>query len=557
MQYTLIIFSENKPGVLYRIADLFLRRKINIDSLTVSETERTGISRFTIVVDTDGATVEKVVKQLYRIVEVVKVSENTQNEVLSREIALIKVVTETPEKRKEVESLATLLKADITSVGADFLTLQKSGPEEEIDSLLLLMRPFGIREFVRSGKIALVRKDEKPERKLIKEAPQSSYVASSIDVSVIKKMELLARAKKDVVSLAQGIPSFPTPLNIKQAAKEAIDNGLSDKYTPGYGIEPLRVAMADKIKRFNKIDTDPSRIITTHGAIEGVMATFMAILNPDDEIAILTPDYASHITQARIARNGAHPVSVPLKETEKGWVLDSKRLEAAITARTKAILVCNPCNPTGKVYSYEELKEIARIALQYNLFIVTDETYEEFVFDGKEHISIGSFPEVADRVISLFTVSKTYSMTGWRIGYLTAQKAIVDNIFKIHDSLVTCPTAVSQYAALEALTGDQSAVGEFRQTFIKRRQMVIDAIAKTDVMKLTVPQGGYFAFPRFVKPVDEYELALKILDEANVAVIPGSPFGLGGENHLRISFGTDDITLQLGLDRLVGFLKKM
>lgn len=557
MSYTLIIFTENKPGVLYRIADLFLRRKINIDSLTVSETERTGISRFTISVDTSSETIEKVVKQLYRIIEVVKVSENTQNEILSREVALIKIVVDNPEKRKEVEDLTNLLKAHIVSVGADFMTIEKAGPEEEIDSLLLLMRPFGIREFVRSGKIALAQKEEKTERKIVKEAPQSSFVAASIDVSIIKKMELLARSKKDVISLAQGIPSFATPDNIKKAAKDAIDSGLSDKYTVGYGVEPLRIAMTEKIKRDNKIETDPSRIIVTHGAIEAVMATFMALLNPDDEIAILTPDYASHITQARIVRNGAHPVFVPLKETEKGWVLDPRRLESAITVRTKAILICNPCNPSGKVYSEEELKETARIAVKYNLFIITDETYEAFVFDGKKHISIGSFPEVADRTISIFTVSKTYAMTGWRIGYLTATKPLIDNIFKIHDSLVTCPTAVSQYAAFEAITGKQDAVQEFKKEFIKRRQMVIDAFKQTYVMKLTVPQGGYFAFPRFLKQVDEYQIAIKILNEAGVAVIPGSPFGLGGESHLRLSFGTDEKNLAKGLDRLIGFLKKM
>ena len=272
-------------------------------------------------------------------------------------------------------------------------------------------------------------------------------------MSAIKRVQLMAKADKKVISLAQGIPSFTTPENIKKAAIAAIKKGDADKYTPGYGIDELREAIVKKVKRDNNITATKDQIIVTHGGIEAMMTTFIALLNPSDEIIVLSPDYASHITQTQIARHGGRPIYVPLRETPKGWVLDPEKIEAAMTQRTKAILMCNPCNPTGKVYTLEELKHLARIARRYNVFIISDEIYEYFTYDKKKHISIGSLPEAADQVISIFGVSKSYAMTGWRIGYIVADKNLVSQIMKIHDSLVTCPTAVSQYAALEAITG--------------------------------------------------------------------------------------------------------
>ncbi len=555
MQYTIIAFTENKPGVLYRIADLFLRRKINIESLTVSETERQGISRFTIVVRRDQETIEKVVKQLYRIVEVVKVFEMQDKDLIYKEIAFIKVSTKNPEQRREVEELAVLFRARVTHVGSDYLVIEKTGTEEQITALYLLLKPFGIKEFIRSGRIAVVKEETDVEGKFSSILKEPSYVASSIEVSAIKRLELMARGVEGSVSLAQGIPSFPTPKNIKEAAKKAIDQGLSDKYTPGYGIEPLRQAIAAKLKKDNNIKADPSQVIVTHGGIEALMAIFIAILNKDDEIVILTPDYASHITQTIIAHHGGKPVFVPLDE-EKGWALDAGRLEGAITQKTKAILVCNPSNPIGKVYTEAELKTIIRIADRYNLYIITDEMYEYFTFDGRKHISIASFPEAAERTISVFGLSKTYAMTGWRIGYIVASKKLTHQIFKVHDNLVTCPTAVSQYAALEALTGPQNEVSRFCEEFTKRRAIVIEELKKSDKISLVAPEGAYYAFPKIMAEIDDYEFAVRLVKEAGVAVVPGSAFGLGGENHVRISFGCEEKELRDGLRRLVKYLNE-
>ena len=554
-RYTIIIYSENKPGVLYRIADLFLRRKVNIDSLTVSETEKHGISRFTVVVTSDKPTVEKTVKQLYRIIEVIKVFEREDEQMVYKEIALIKVSTKNPEKRREVEDLAYLFRAKVSHVGTDSMTIEKTGSEDAITSLYLLLKPFGIKEFVRSGRIAVLKEEEALTGKFELTEKEPADFISNIDVSIIKRIQLLANEGKDVISLAQGIPSFSSARHIKEAAKKAIDDNLVDKYSSGYGIDPLREAIVTKLARDNKINATKDEIMVTHGGIEAMMAVFLSLLNPSDEVIVLTPDYASHITQARIARHGGVPVYVPLDETDEGWKFNPKKLEAKVTQQTKAILVCNPCNPTGKVYTRDELKQIAEIANKYNLFIITDEMYEYFTFDNKEHVSIGSFPEVKDRVISIFGVSKSYAMTGWRIGYIHANKQLIKHIFKVHDSLVTCPTVVSQYAALAAIEGNQDAVKEYREAFEKRRQIVIDAIKKTDTLEYVPTDGGYFAFVKVNKDVDDYDLSFRLVHEAGVAVVPGSAFGLAGEKHIRISFGVEEEKLEEGMNRLIRYME--
>lgn len=552
---TITVFTENTPGVLYRIANLFLRRKINIESLTVSEIKSKSMSRFTIVVKEDALTVKKLIRQLARIIEVFNVYAHTDDELIFKEIALIRVKA-TNGKNSRLEDIAYQMQATITERHEKTMVLQKIGSEEDIDFLRSVLEPFGIEELVRSGRIA-IEKGKKPTiSSVAKTLKSTSRTTASIDVSIIKRIELLTKKQKNVISLAQGIPSFCTAEHIKKAAKDAIDQNAADKYSPGYGIEPLRRAIVKKVREENAINVSFEEVIVTHGGIEAMMATFMTLLNVEDEIILLTPDYASHITQILIATHGGKPVFVPLTEIETGWILDEERLEKAVTPHTKAILICNPSNPTGKVYTREELKAIALIAKKHNLYIITDEMYEHFVFDGKKHVSIGSFREVADRVISVFGVSKSYAMTGWRIGYIVAQKRIADQIFKVHDSIITCPTVVSQYAALAALEGSNDSIEMYKKAYEKRRAIVIEELAKSEVLKYTIPEGAYYCFPKVTKPVDDVELALRLVKEARVGVVPGSPFGLGGENHLRISFACEEEQLREGLRRLVNYLNE-
>lgn len=550
---TITVFSQNTPGVLYRISNLLLRRKINIESLTVSEIEAKSRSRFTIVVKEDMELVKKIVKQLERIIEVYEVFVHTDEELTSKEVALIKVVAKNPIQYEQLEKVAAQFFASIIRTETDGVVIQKTGSEEDIDFLCSVLEPFGIKEIVRSGRIAL----EKKPSKIISTTQTKGFskATSVIDVSMIKRIEMFAKKETGVISLAQGIPSFYTPFHIKEAAKRAMDDNLTDKYTSGYGIEPLRIAMAEKIQKENKIDVSPEEIIVTHGAIEGMMAIFMALLNPGDEIIVPTPDYATHITQIIIATQGGKPVYVPLSEEADGWKFNPQHIEEAITPKTKAILICNPCNPTGKVYSYEELSQIAKIASKHNLYVISDEMYEHFVYDGKKHVSIGSLKEIADRTISVFGVSKSYAMTGWRIGYIAAKQPVLGNVFKIHDSLVTCPTAVSQYAALAAITGPQDEVANFKKAFERRRDIVTKELAKTDQLQYTIPQGAYYAFPKVTAGVDDVAFAMRLIKEAKVAVVPGSAFGAGGESHLRLLFAGEDELLQEGLKRFVHFLQ--
>lgn len=555
MTYTIIAFAYNTPGVLNRMSDLLTRRKINIESLTVSETEQKNISRFTIVVNTEPNLIEKVTKQLYKIIEMIKVFEMTDEQLIFKEIAFIKVTAKTPQQRKDIEQTAALFGATIVHVSYDYIVLEKTGSEIETQSLFLQLKPYGIKEFVKSGRIAVLKDETQVAGVQSSFLKEPSYAVTSIELSAIKRLELMSREHEGVISLAQGIPSFATPSHIKKAAHTAIKKGLCDKYTPGYGIAPLREAIAQKLAKDNGIKTDVSTITVTHGGIEAMMSAFIAILNRGDEVIFLTPDYASHITQSIIAHYGARPIFVPFNE-EKNWALVSERLESAVTQKTKAILICNPSNPIGKVYTKTELETIAAIAKKHNLYIISDETYEYILFDGTKHISIASLPDAADRTISVFSLSKTYSMTGWRIGYAVASRSVSAELLKVHDSIVTCPAAVSQYAAIAAIEGSQKCVAEFVKEYAARRQLVLDALKKTNKLQLVTPQGGYFAFLKIMKDVDDYELAVRLVKEAKVAVVPGSAFGLGGAGHIRISFGCEPKQLQEGLKRLITFVNK-
>ncbi len=544
---TITVFSENRPGVLYHIANQFLRRKINIESLTVSEIEEKHVSRFTIAVKENPEIIAKITNQLQRIIEVLSVHAHGDKDLIFKEIALFKVKDKSPKEAQDIQHIAYRTGSNITHRGKNYVIVEKTGTEEEIDHLRSKLVPFGIEDVVRSGRIAL---EKEPTKKV-----DSPHVTSTIEVSVIKQIELLAKQNKDVISLAQGTPSFFTSAHIKQAVKRAMDQNLTDKYTAGYGIEPLRAAIAKKVKRDNGIAVSPSQVIVAHGAMEAMMAIFLSILDPQDDILMPSPNYNPHITQIRIALRGRSPIYVPMEETKEGWLLNTESLEKAITPQTRAIVICNPSNPTGKVYSKKELTDIIKIARKHDLIIISDEMYENFVYDGKKHVSIASLHSAGSKIISVFGVSKSYAMTGWRIGYIVASQPLIDRIFKVHDAIVTCPAAPSQYAALSALEG-KNVYDEYKKAYVRRRKIVEEELAKTPFLQSTPIQGAYYAFPKITKPVDDRKFAVELIKQAKVAVVPGSPFGPGGENHIRISFGCEDDVLRQGLRRLVNYLNK-
>jgi aminotransferase len=266
-----------------------------------------------------------------------------------------------------------------------------------------------------------------------------------IPKSAIHEMTRLSKQVENVAFLSWAKPTSGTPEHINQAAIRAIEAGKTGGYSETAGLEILRHEIVKKLARDNHIQADPSEIIITVGAIEGLAAAVLAVIDPGDEVIIPVPGYSTHIRQVTLA--SGKPVLLRTDQ-ENGYRLDFDRLKNLITPKTKAILYSSPNNPTGSVYDEEELRTLASIALDKNLVVITDEAYEYFVFDGRKHFSIGSIPDMQDRVISCFTFTKTYAMTGWRIGYVHASKDWIAQITKIHIPYCICAPVVSQYAAL-------------------------------------------------------------------------------------------------------------
>jgi len=278
---------------------------------------------------------------------------------------------------------------------------------------------------------------------------------SQIKKSAIHEMTRLSKQYDDVAFLSWAKPTSGTPQHINKATISAINKGLTGGYSQSDGLPELREEIAKKLNRDNKINACISEIIVTVGAIEGLAATVMATIDPGDEVIMPTPTYSTHIQQVELA--SGNPVLVPLLE-ERNFDLDIQAIKNAVTPKTKAIMYCSPSNPTGTVFSEKKLREIAKIALENNLTVITDEAYEYFTFDDHKHFSIASIPEMKKNAVSVFTFTKSYAMTGWRVGYLHADEELISQIKKAHIPFVICAPVVSQYAAIGALKGSQDCI---------------------------------------------------------------------------------------------------
>jgi aminotransferase len=308
------------------------------------------------------------------------------------------------------------------------------------------------------------------------------------------------------------------------------------------------------LKRDNNIKADVSQILVTVGAIEGLSATVMAIIDPGDEVLLFSPTYSTHIRQVVIA--SGKPVLIPTIE-EEGFALDFDAIRKAITPRTKAIFCCSPNNPTGTVFSEKELRELASLALQHNLIIITDEAYEYFIYDGHKHFSIASIPEMKEHVVSCYTFTKTYAMTGWRIGYLHADESLIPQITKAHIPFAICAPVVSQYAALAALKGPQDCVSEFRAHYQSARNLMCERLDELDsVFAYQRPRGSYLMFPKILLEEGKNSMAFckNLLKNGKVSTTPGIAFGPTGESHLRLSFCVSLDEINIAFDRIKAFL---
>jgi aminotransferase len=371
-----------------------------------------------------------------------------------------------------------------------------------------------------------------------------------IPKSAIHEMTRLSKQFDDVAFLSWAKPTAGTPEHINQAAIEAIKNGLTGGYSTSDGLAELRLEIEKKLQRDNNVKVDISQILVTVGAIEGLAASVMAVIDPGDEVILPSPTYSTHIQQVVLA--SGKPVLVPLIERD-GFTLDLEALTRAIGPKTRAIMYCNPNNPTGSVFPEEQLRNLAKIALEHNLMVITDEAYEYFVFDDHHHFCVASIPEMKKNVISCFTFTKTYAMTGWRIGYLHADEEIISQIKKAHIPFSICAPVVSQYAALAALKGSQDCVLEFKKHYLKARNMMCQRLDNLNsVFEYQKPGGSYLMFPKILldEGKDSSAFCKKLLKEAKVSTTPGIAFGPTGEGHLRLSFCVSEEMINKAFDRM-------
>jgi aminotransferase len=353
---------------------------------------------------------------------------------------------------------------------------------------------------------------------------------------------------KNLVHLEQGEPDFTTPTHIVEAAIAAAREGFTH-YTEVDGTLELRQAVAEKLRNENAIDVDPKTEITiTSGSQEAMLVTTLGFLNRGDEALILDPYYPAYFEDTLIAE--ATPVTVPLDEG-RNYGVKVEALEERISEKTKIIWMCNPCNPTGHVFSKKDLENIAEVAQEHDLIVFADEIYEKLVYDGANHVSIGSLPGMEDRTITVNGFSKAYAMTGWRIGYVVAEKKLSATLRKLHYYAVLCPNAISQKAAIAALTGPQDCVQEMLREYDRRRKLMIDKLNLIKSIQYIIPKGAFYVFPNFsaFKKSDE-ALAQRLLKEAGVVTVPGSSFGASGEGHLRISYSISYEQIREGMERI-------
>jgi aminotransferase len=374
--------------------------------------------------------------------------------------------------------------------------------------------------------------------------------------SAIHEMTRLSKKIEDVAFLSWAKPTSDTPAHIKEAAIAAIKDGLVGGYSENAGLLELRKEIVKKLKRDNNISAEPSQILVTVGAIEGLAATVMALIDPSDEVILPSPTYSTHIRQIIIA--SGKPVLVPTIEKD-GFILDLAAIKDAITPKTKAIMFCSPNNPTGTVFSEEQLRKVAEIALENNLMIITDEAYEYFTYDGYSHFSIASIPEVKKNVVSCYTFTKTYAMTGWRIGYLYAPKELIPQITKAHIPFAICAPVVSQYAAIAALKGPQDCVKKFREHYLSARNLMCERLDKLNsIFEYKKPMGSYLMFPKILlkEAKDSTSFCIKLLSEARVSTTPGIAFGPTGEEHLRMSFCVSEKEINKAFDRMETYFSR-
>lgn len=385
-----------------------------------------------------------------------------------------------------------------------------------------------------------------------------------LQLSVIKQMEIRASKFPNAISLAQGIPSFDTPECIKRRVEQAMKRGVVSKYSLSPGLPELRELIEESLSKEGMYYDWQKEIIVTIGAIEAITATILAITNPGDEVIIPEPTYTSYREVLTLA--GCKTVFVPLDES-KEWAFDLEKYKKAITPKTKAIFYCNPNNPTGTVYSKEQLLGLAELAKEHDLYLISDEVYKDFIYDDRDRFSLAQIPELRERLIRINSFSKSFAMTGWRVGYVHSDEKNIQNILKVHDCLATCAPVISQFAAMGALEMGEQDTKNFKEAYIRRREITCKRLDNLNhIFEYVRPHSSYYVFPRLLtsspsyeegdrEGIDSWKFAIDLLENTQVAVVPGVAFGPNGESHIRISFGRSEEDINEAFDRIDKYLK--
>ncbi|OZV12965.1 aspartate aminotransferase [Tissierella sp. P1] len=380
-------------------------------------------------------------------------------------------------------------------------------------------------------------------------------IAPSITLEITAKAKAMKDSGIDVISFGAGEPDFNTPENIQQEGIRAIKEGLT-RYTPASGIVEFKKAVCEKFKIDNGLEYKPSNIIISNGAKHSIHNALMAILNPGDEVIFAVPYWVSYPELVRLA-DGV-PVYIETKE-ENDFKFNVDDLNKVLTDKTKAIILNSPSNPTGSIYTEEELRAIAEWAVKNNIFVISDEIYEKLIYDDNKHVCIASFNEDIKRLTILINgMSKSHAMTGWRIGYAAAHEEIIKVMSNIQSHATSNPCSISQYASVVGLTGDQNSVEEMKKHFVERRNYMADTINSIKGLSCRKPQGAFYIMVNFTQLLGKtikghainssMDFANLLLDEGKVAVVPGIAFG--DDKYVRLSYATSMENIKNGLERI-------
>jgi aspartate aminotransferase/aminotransferase len=373
---------------------------------------------------------------------------------------------------------------------------------------------------------------------------------------MLEKATQLETQGRSVIHFEIGRPDFDTPAHIKEAAKSALDQGLVH-YTPNNGLPGLRQAVAMRLQEDKKLTYDPeTEIIMTGGGQEALYLSFMSVLNEGDEVLVPDPSFTPFSLAVRLA--GGVPVNIALR-AENNYAYDLEAARKALTSRTRAIVLNSPHNPTGNVLSREQVKAVAEFAIAHGLMVISDEAYDRMVYDGEQHHSPAGFPGMKESTIVCGSLSKTYAMTGWRVGYIAAPEQIVQAALKLQQNVLISLCTFAQHGAIAGLTGPQDCVDAMMEEFDRRRKMVIHAVRQIPGLTLPGnPRGAFYVFPKIMLPdISSAQVADYLLEHAGVAVVDGLHFGRQGAGHFRLSYAVSYDDCREGLERISAAMRSL